>query len=132
MGSLTSHNPILLQGLKLKVNLRSTVSRPVSLGAGLPSGAQDQIFVLWATFTVFLIVYSYNCFWSLPEQSLSGPSPAELTTMLYCLIRDSPNLEGYVMLYRRALSSLFVASYDSQGYVTGVAFYTAYNRLLYV
>jgi hypothetical protein len=28
----------------------------------------------------------YNCFWVLPEQSLLCPSPAELTTIFYCLI----------------------------------------------
>jgi hypothetical protein len=27
-----------------------------------------------------------NCFWALPEQSPSCPSPAELTTLLHCLI----------------------------------------------
>jgi hypothetical protein len=36
------------------------------------------------------VLYSYNCFWVLPEQSLSGPSPAELTTICYGLIWDSP------------------------------------------
>jgi hypothetical protein len=69
----------------------------------------------------------YKCFWALPEQSLLGRSPAELTAMFYCLIWDSPNLAGQVpvfisprnrvaQLYHRALGSLFVASYDSQGY----------------
>jgi hypothetical protein len=28
----------------------------------------------------------YNCFWALPEQSLLGEIPAELTTIFYCLI----------------------------------------------
>jgi hypothetical protein len=68
----------------------------------------------------------HNCFWALPEQSLLGRSPAELTVIFYCLIWDSPNLEGQVpvfislrnrmaQLYPRALGSLFIASYDSQG-----------------
>jgi hypothetical protein len=72
-----------------------------------------------------------NCFWALPEHSLSGPSPAETMTIFYCLIWDSPNLEGQVpkfisprnrvaQLYPRALDSLFVASYDSQGYGGGI------------
>jgi hypothetical protein len=54
-------------------------------------------------------------------------SPSELTDIFYCLIWDSPNLEGQVpvfisprnrvaQLYPRALGSLFVSSYDSQGY----------------
>jgi hypothetical protein len=69
----------------------------------------------------------YNCFWALPEQSLSGRSPAELTAIFYCPIWDFPNLEGQVpifisprnrvaQLYPWALGSLFVASYDLQGY----------------
>jgi hypothetical protein len=73
----------------------------------------------------------YNCFWASTEQSLLGRSPAELTTIFYCLIWDSPNLEGQVpvfisprkrvaQLYPQALSSLFVASYDSQGYGRGI------------
>jgi hypothetical protein len=63
----------------------------------------------------------------LPEESLLGPSPAELTAIFYCLIWDSPNLEGQVpvfisprnrmaQLYPRALGSLFVSYYDSHGY----------------
>jgi hypothetical protein len=41
----------------------------------------------------------YNWFWSLPEQSLSGPSPAGLRTIFYFLIWDSPNLEGQVPVF---------------------------------
>jgi hypothetical protein len=63
------------------------------------------------------VIYLYNCFWSLPEQSLLIWSPAELTTIFYCLIWDSPNLEGQfpvfisprnrvAQLYSRALGSL--------------------------
>jgi hypothetical protein len=40
-----------------------------------------------------------NCLWALPEQSLSGPSPAALTTILQCFIRDSPNMEGQVPVF---------------------------------
>jgi hypothetical protein len=69
-----------------------------------------------------------NFFWVLPEQSLSGPSPVELTATFYRLIWDSASLEGQVpvfissknrvaQLYTRALGSLFVASYDKQGRV---------------
>jgi hypothetical protein len=67
-----------------------------------------------------------NCFWALPEQSLLSRSPVELTAIFYCLVWDSPNLEGQVpvfisprnrvaQLYPRALGSLSAASYDSQG-----------------
>jgi hypothetical protein len=51
--------------------------------------------------------------------------------MYYCLIWDSPNLEGQVpvfisprnkvaQLYPRALGSIVVVSYDSQGYGRGI------------
>jgi hypothetical protein len=67
----------------------------------------------------------------LPEQSLLGRSPAELTALFYCLVWDFSNPEGQVpvfisprnrvaQLYPRALGSLFVASYDSQGYGGGI------------
>jgi hypothetical protein len=67
----------------------------------------------------------------LPEQSFLGRSPVELMAIFYYLIWDSPNLEGQVpvfiypsyrvaQLYPRALGSLFVASYDSQGYGGGI------------
>jgi hypothetical protein len=45
------------------------------------------------------VIYPYSCFWALPEQSLWGPSSAKLTTIFYCLIRDSPNLEGQVPVF---------------------------------
>jgi hypothetical protein len=68
---------------------------------------------------------------ALPEQLFSGPNPAELITIFYCLIWDSPNLEGQVpvfisprnrvaQLYPQAMGSLFVASYDCQGYGGGI------------
>jgi hypothetical protein len=41
----------------------------------------------------------YNCFWALPEQSLLGRSPTELTAIFYCLISNSPNLEGQVRVF---------------------------------
>jgi hypothetical protein len=46
----------------------------------------------------------YNCCWSSPAQSFSGPSPVGLATVFYCLIFDT---------------YLFVASCDSQGYGGG-------------
>jgi hypothetical protein len=67
----------------------------------------------------------------LPEQSLLGRSPAELKATYYCLIWDSPNLEGQVPIFISprnrmvqlrpwALGSLSVASYDSQGCGGGI------------
>jgi hypothetical protein len=125
-----------------EVNLRPPVSRPVCLGVVLPSEDYDQIFFL-SDNCRFLdvrcplwqedgsVIFLYNCFWALPEQSLTGPSPIELTAIFNCLIWDSPNLEGQVpvfispqnrvvQLYLRTLGSLFVASYDSQGYGGGI------------
>jgi hypothetical protein len=127
--------------LEDEVNLRPTVSRPVCLGVRRPSGTFDQFFfLLEIPFRHLLVCYFVassltrgrvcnllsNCFCALPEQSLLGRSPSELTTIFYCLFWDSPNLEGQVpvfisprnrvaQLYPWALGSLFVASYDSQG-----------------
>jgi hypothetical protein len=59
----------------------------------------------------------YNCFWALSEQSDFGQSPAELTTIFYCIIWDSPNLEVQILvfisnrvaqLYLQALGSLLL------------------------
>jgi hypothetical protein len=83
------------------------VSRPVCRGVELASGTHARFF-FYPTVAGFFrwgrplwqedksVIYSYNCFWALPEQSLSGPRPPELTTIFYFLISDSPNLEGQV------------------------------------
>jgi hypothetical protein len=55
------------------------------------------------------VIYSYNCFWALPEQSLSGPSPADLTTICYCLFWDSLNLEGQVKVKVEVILRLTVS-----------------------
>jgi hypothetical protein len=47
----------------------------------------------------------YNCCWSSPAQSFSGPRPVALVTIFYCLIFET---------------SHFVASYDSQGHGGGI------------
>jgi hypothetical protein len=73
------------------------------------------------------VIYSYHCLWAMPEQSLSGPSPAELKTLFYCLIWDSPNLEGQVPVFispRNRVAQVYpraLGSYDdSQGYGGGI------------
>jgi hypothetical protein len=117
--------------LEVEVNLRPTVSRPVCLGVRCPSGTCDQFFfLLEISFRQLRVCYFVapsltrgrvctlllNCFGDSPEQSLLGRSPAELTTIFYCLIWDSPTLEGQVpvfisprnrvaQLYPRALGS---------------------------
>jgi hypothetical protein len=79
-----------------------------------PSGTRDQFFfLLEISLRQLRVCYFvapsltrgrvcnllYNCFWVLPEQSLLGWSPAELTAIFYCLIWDSPNLEGQVSVF---------------------------------
>jgi hypothetical protein len=74
-------------GFQVKVTLRPTVSLPVGLGVRHPSGSRDQFspsffcidncgFLdvgrpLW--WEGGSVIYLYNCFWALPEQSISGP-----------------------------------------------------------
>jgi hypothetical protein len=117
------------------------VSRPVRLGNGPPFGILDQILSCSSSFVWQLHSFAinasyltrkrvcnllYNGFWALPEQSHLSRSPTEFTAISYCLIWESPNLEGQVpvfisprnrvaQLYPRALGSLSVAPYDSRG-----------------
>jgi hypothetical protein len=51
----TQYKTQLRNWYEVEVNLRPTVSRPVSLGVGLPSGAYDQIFVFCLPIAGFLI-----------------------------------------------------------------------------
>jgi hypothetical protein len=79
-----------------------------------PSGAHDQIFItVWQLRSCFVgrplcredgSVFCICC-WSLPAQSFSNPSPLGLATIFYCL---------------RFETSIFVASYDSQGHTGGI------------
>jgi hypothetical protein len=100
--------------LLVEVNLRPTISRPVCLGVRLPSGTCDQFFFLFEISlrqlqVCYFVALSltrrrvcnllYNCFCALPEQSLLGRSSTELTAIFYCLIWDSPNLEGQVPVF---------------------------------
>jgi hypothetical protein len=68
-----------------------------------------------------------------PAQSFSVPSPAGLMTVFYCHGFETPPQTwrtrspylyhpgtGWPPLYSQALASLFVASYDSQGYCGGI------------
>jgi hypothetical protein len=99
--------------LSLSLMLRPTVSQSTCLGIKHPSGAYDRIFItvscgfvdvgrsLWRQDGAVV----YNCCWPSPAQSFPGPSPVGLVTIFYCL---------------RLETSLFVASYDPQGYGGGI------------
>jgi hypothetical protein len=100
--------------VNVKVMLRPTVSRPVGLGIKHPTGAYGQVLLLSDSCWFVDVGRSlwredgsvvYNCSWSLPMQTFSGPTPMGLVTIIYCL---------------RFETSLFVSSYDSQGYGGGI------------
>jgi hypothetical protein len=118
-----------------------TVSRPVRLGVRHPPGIRNQFFFLLEIFFPQLRV----CYFVAPSLTKgkvwnlllllvlasavrSGLSPEGLKAIFYCPNSwDSPNLKGQVpvfispgnsvvQIYPRALGSLSVASYGSQGY----------------
>jgi hypothetical protein len=103
----------LLFKVKVKVILPLTISQSVSLGIEHPPGAHDQIFIaprlLRSCFSGALSLTRgwvfYICCWPLPPKWFSGPSPLGLATIFYCLTFET---------------SLFVASYDSQGHSAGI------------
>jgi hypothetical protein len=104
----------------------TTDSRPVCLGVRRPSGTRDQFFfLLEISFRQLLLCYfvvpsltrGRVCnFWAFPEQSHLGRSPADLRAIFYCLISDSPNLEGQVPLFispRNRVAQLYSRSTPS-------------------
>jgi hypothetical protein len=114
---------------EVEINLWPTVSRPVCLGVRRPSGTREQFFfLLEISFRQLRVCYfvapSLTRGRTLPEQSLLGRSPVELTAIFYCLIWDSlvfiSPRNRVAQLYPRALGSLFAAFYDSQGCGGGI------------
>jgi hypothetical protein len=99
---------------KVKVTLRLTVSQSVSLGIEPHLGPMTRYLFLSDSYVLVSVgrpawredgsVFC-TCRWLLPEQTSSGPSPLRLATVFYCL---------------RFETSLFVASYDSQGHGGGI------------
>jgi hypothetical protein len=129
--------------------LRPTICRTNCLDVKHRTGAQDQIFITVKTVAGLLI-------WSalsdertgLSLTNAAGPRQRILRSesrgtddhILLPHIREFPNLEGQILvftshrnrmaqLYPRALGSLFVDSYDSQGYGGGGSIRTRLNSL---
>jgi hypothetical protein len=116
-----SFSVVLKVKIKFKVTLRLSKSKshcdwgPVNQAwCRAPIwGSWPDIFTVWHLRSCFCGAPSltrgpvsfYICCWPLPAQSFSGPSPLEMETIFYCL---------------RLETSLFVASYDSQGHGGGI------------
>jgi hypothetical protein len=80
--------------------MRLTVRQSVSLGVEPHLGLMTRYLLQFDSYGPLLYMLL-----ALPAQSFSDPSPLGLATIFYCL---------------RFETSLFVASYDSQGYGGGI------------
>jgi hypothetical protein len=108
------HLQMLVEFVKVKVTLRLTVSQSVNLGVKPHLGLIARYLLLFDSYGLVFVgrplwredgsVFCIYC-WPLPAQFFSGPSPLGLVTIFYCL---------------RFETSLFVASYDSQGHGEGI------------
>jgi hypothetical protein len=100
--------------VKVKVTLRLTVSQSVSLDVEPHLGLMTRYLFLFDSYGLVPVgrplwredeSVFYICYWPLPAQSFSSPSSLGFTTTFYCL---------------RFETSLFFASYDSQGHGGGI------------
>jgi hypothetical protein len=110
---------------KLKVTLRLTVGQSVCLGVEPHLGLMTIYLLLFRSYSLVFMgrplwregesVFCIYC-WPLPAQSLLGPSPLGLVTIVYCLSFKT---------------FLFVVSYDSQGHGGGILprFHTGINLI---
>jgi hypothetical protein len=127
----------MMSWLKLNVTLQPTVNRSVCFGVGLSAGALDHIFL--PDNCGFLDVRHphwrvdgsviYCCCWDSPAQSFSGLSRWTQDSISLSQFFVTPRTwrarspifisprNRVTRSYPRALGSLFVASYDSQGYL---------------
>jgi hypothetical protein len=115
---------VILKHGEVEVFLRPTVSRQVCPGVRPLSGTVRPIFLSSSVDIIFreLRVSYYKA----PSRQ-RGWVCNLIVNIIYCLIRDSQNLEGQVpvfisprnrvaQLYPLELSSPFIAVYDTQGY----------------
>jgi hypothetical protein len=105
---------ILKVKAKVKVTLRLMISQSVSLGVEPHLGLMTRYLLLFDSYGLVIVGRPFwredesvfcICCWPLPAQSFSGPSPLGVAAIFYCL---------------RFETSIFVASYDSQGHGGGI------------
>jgi hypothetical protein len=99
---------------QVKVTLPLTVGQSVNLGVEPHLGLMTRYLLLFDSYVLVFVgrplwredgsVFCICC-WPSPAQYFSGPSPLDLVTKFYCLSFET---------------SLFVASYDSQGHGGGI------------